>query len=328
VRRGLFLVWAAAAIAPAIALAGCGGSKAPSAPSTTAAAPSAPADSLPAGATLQAVSGETGRGAEGATVTVAGRSYSSATGSVTLAERVPLRAELGVVAPEMLERKTLVRDAATVRYTLWPSRSPTGLDEGYTQALVYSRSGTPSPLRRLARGTTRVTVVLSPELLDDQEAVAAHQEAAGRVTAASGGQVVYVLGSQRPTSGVYVEARLDAADPTCTGASVLAFDQDFTRNGEIVRSVMVYCDYRVARTPTVTHELGHSFGLSHSPDKGEVMYAFYNGHGAVDFSPRESLAMRLLLQRPGGNVFPDDDRAVTTSGALQTHVTVCPAGER
>ena len=46
------------------------------------------------------------------------------------------------------------------------------------------------------------------------------------------------------------------------------------------------------------------------------MYAYYNGHGAVDFSARESL--RLMLQRQAGNVFPDDDR--TASAATGAHL--------
>jgi hypothetical protein len=70
--------------------------------------------------------------------------------------------------------------------------------------------------------------------------------------------------------------------------------------------------------------MGHTFGLCHSPDKTELMYAYQNGHGGVDFSARESLAMRLMLQRPAGNVFPDDDRAATAAAADRTHVTICP----
>jgi hypothetical protein len=54
------------------------------------------------------------------------------------------------------------------------------------------------------------------------------------------------------------------------------------------------------------------------------MYAFFNGHGNVEFSAREALEMRLMLQRPGGNQFPDDDRRVSVTGATGTHVTVCP----
>ena len=45
------------------------------------------------------------------------------------------------------------------------------------------------------------------------------------------------------------------------------------RNGETVHALIVYCDPKSARTAVVSHEMGHTFGLYHSPDKGELMFA-------------------------------------------------------
>ena len=311
-------------------LGACGGHSpsTPSAPALPVATP--PPDSIAAGSVLQVVSGETAAPIDGATVTIAGKSYTSAAGRITLQERVPLRSEVGVVAPGMLERHTLVRDPAMTSFALWPTSSATGMNEGYTQAIVYTSGGDLSPLRRLMHGTTRVAVVLSADLQTDAEAVAAHQEAADRMTAASGGGVIYALATQAPTSGVWVEAKLGNGDQYCDQENILAYEQDFTSNGEIVRARIVYCDYRVPRTSTVSHEMGHTFGLGHSPDKAELMYAYYNGHGGVDFSARESLEMRLMLQRPAGNVFPDDDRtaAAATAAAERVHTTICRTSPR
>jgi hypothetical protein len=276
---------------------------------------------------LQIASGETGGAIDGATVTIGGQTYTSVGGRVTLTERAALRAEVGIVAPGMLERHTLVRDVNTTRFTLWPEQSPTGMNADYTQNIVYTHPNGPGPLRRLARGTARVVVIPADGLRGDLE-MQAHQEAADRVTAASGGQVVYVLGTERPASGTgYVETRIGGSeDSLCNESNVLGFEQDFTRNGEIVHSVIVYCDPASARNAVVSHEMGHSFGLHHSPEKGELMYAFFNGHGAVAFSAREGLEMRLMLQRPGGNVYPDDDRGVSGAGATGIFTTVCVAG--
>ena len=62
----------------------------------------------------------------------------------------------------------------------------------------------------------------------------------------------------------------------------------------------------------VMHELAHAFGLSHSLDSSrDVM-----GPGPddkVDYSDREKLVMRLMLQRPPGNQFPDNDRSVANA---------------
>src|SRR6185436_18187550 len=99
---------------------------------------------------------------------------------------------------------------------------------------------------------------------------------------------------------------------------------DFIRSAETVRAVIVYCDPKSARTAVVSHEMGHTFGLYHSPVSKELMYAFFDGHGAAEFGARESLEMRLMLQRPGGNQFPDDDRSVRATGVSGTHVIVCP----
>jgi hypothetical protein len=217
-----------------------------------------------------------------------------------------------------------LRDLSTTTFSLWPQTSETGMNTQFTQAIVYSHPDGPGPLRRLARGTTRVVVVPAENLRGEAE-MAAHQDAVDRITAATGGKVRYVLGTQKPVSGAYVETRLGGEDDDlCNKSNILGFEQDFVRNGETMHALIVYCDPKAARTAVVSHEMGHTFGLYHSPDKGELMYAFFNGHGNVEFSAREALEMRLMLQRPGGNKFPDDDRQVSLTGATGTHVTVCP----
>jgi len=79
---------------------------------------------------------------------------------------------------------------------------------------------------------------------------------------------------------------------------------------------------QAARDGTVTHETGHSFGLGHSPDSGEVMHAFKLSRQAENFGARESLVMRLMLQRHGGNRFPDNDRGVSSASSGEVTI-VC-----
>ena len=316
----------ALAAASLLWLAACGGSNSTEPTVATTPRSNPRPNELVAGTTLRISAGETGDGVDGAVVTVAGRSYTSAAGIVTLVETAPLRSEVTIVAPDMLERKTLLRDVATTLFTLWPRTSVTGVDEDFTRTLVYTRGDASlGALRRWRRGTTRVVVVPSEELRANDAAMAAHQDAVDRTTAATGGQVVYVLGDAVPATGGYVETRIGGeGDELCRTTNVLAFAQTFTNGGEIVRGVVAYCDPKAARNSVVAHELGHTFGLQHSPEKGDLMYRFFNGHGAVEFGPRESLEMRLMLQRPSGNVFPDDDRAVSAAAGAGAQLTVCP----
>ena len=179
----------------ALCLTACeGGGRAGTEPGAVSAAPPI---GVAAGTILQVASGETGEGIDGATVTIGGQTYTSAGGRITLTERAVLQSEMTIVAPGMLERRTLVRNLNATLFTLWPERSATGMDADFTQNIVYTHPNGPGPLRRLMRGTARVVVILAPELRGDAER-AAHEDAVNRINAATGGQVTYVLGTEKP----------------------------------------------------------------------------------------------------------------------------------
>jgi hypothetical protein len=83
----------------------------------------------------------------------------------------------------------------------------------------------------------------------------------------------------------------------------------------------VYCSVAAARSSTVGHELGHTFGLNHSEDDSDLMYGFFSSQRSNRYSPREALVMRLMLQRRAGNRFPDSDPDLT-AGARQSAESV------
>ena len=297
--------------------AACGGDRPPTSPTP----PTTMDDgSIPPGTALTIVNGETGAPVAGARVVVAGQDYASDTaGGVSLTARAARGSLVDVLAPAFFDRQTLLRSRADTRLTLWPRRSLTGLDETLTGHLVYTLTtdGAPyaeAPLRRPPFGTRTVTVALSAELAADPEAVGFHERAVGQLTAANGGQVSYVLGPAPPGMPM-VDVRFDPADPGCE-ERVRAFAQNSTRGGEVVSTRIVYCVDDAARSSTVAHELGHAFGLRHSPSSRHVMYGFHHRGGIAEFTDAEVLAMALMLQRRGNNRFPDDDRQSSASGDL------------
>ena len=306
-------------------LAGCGGGSAsPSAPGTVT------TDRLPAGTTITVVSGETAEAVGGARLVVAGRTLQAdGRGQATLTEAVSVGSLVDVVAAGFLDRQTLVRSDRLTRYVLWPRTSASGVDETFTAEIVYTAgtltppaSGS-TPLRRLRAGTTRAYLVVSEQIHIDDGANAAHEAAVNAINEALRGRVVYALAPSRPSEGVVFESRVDPNDQDCQGGQVRAFATVFLTGSEITGGRMVFCGLDAARTATVAHELGHTFGLQHSPDTRELMYMAFSASRNARFGDRESLAMQLLLERRGGNRFPDSDRDVSTS-AERTLTIACP----
>jgi hypothetical protein len=167
-----------------------------------------------------------------------------------------------------------------------------------------------------------VVVVPAPDILADDRAHEFHREAAAQLTAATSGAISYSLSATAPPSGVVVTTRVDPAASTCTGR-VRGFATVSLRGGDIVAGEIVFCDLSVARSATVAHELGHTFGLRHSPDARDLMFGTFLRGRTPELGPREVLIMNLMLRRPSGNRFPDNDRgAGAAAGARQVRI-VC-----
>lgn len=312
---------AVAALLASFALADCGGGTPAS--SSEDLPPSAAA---PPGTVLTFLSGETGAPVASARVTVAGRTHTTnADGQIILAEGAPPQASVEVEADGYLPRRTTTRDDG--RFTLWPAASLTGLDAEYSGWLVYTSSTShdaphgAQALQRLPASARQAFVLPSEDIRRDALAWAAHEDAVRMLNDALGDRVAYTLVAQRP-SGVVFETKLDPRNDHCKDR-VRAVTMTSLRGDEITGGTVVFCTLEAARSFTVAHELGHTFGLRHSQHGAEIMYGWFVPHDPGGFSPRETLAMSLMLQREPGNRFPDTDRSATASAARRREVTVC-----
>jgi hypothetical protein len=274
------------------------------------------------------VSGETGQPVAGASVTVAGRGLTSdASGRVALPERPATGALVDVVAAGFLDRQTLFR-TGTTRLSLWPRRSANGLDEDFTADVVYTSAAAAapvvgeSPLERLRPGVALATLVASAQILGDPAALGALEGAAGQVGVATQGAIVYQVSGANPGGGTSFEVAVDPDDDLCRSGRTRAFFRGRFVGDEIVGGRIVFCTLSTARSATAAHEVGHSLGLQHSRSASDLMYGTFVRGRATSLTPRESLAVRLMLERRGGNRFPDNDRGVSVAGPA-TRVTVC-----
>jgi len=277
---------------------------------------------------LTFVSGETQQPVVGAHVVVGGQVYSTDTSGRVFVD-APASA-LDVDAPGFLLRQAFL---APTRFTLWPRVSPTGLDEDATGRMVYgcNAPGCPTGGDPLVRLTARSAVIIpSATLMADEQARSALEEGAHLLSAATEGAVtVNLSGAGDPgITATMVTASVDPHDEAILAQGAGAVTRrELNGSTEIVRASIVFRSLDLARRlPLVLHELGHTFGLGHSPRVGDMMWNGPEIYGQFDYSPRERLAMALMLQRSPGNRYPDVDvRVASTRGvaAPRTSTWVC-----
>jgi hypothetical protein len=161
--------------------------------------------------------------------------------------------------------------------------------------------------------------------LQDPGAENTHRTAIDRLNSAIGGSMAYAFSSSMPVSGVSFSIQIDATDATCSAGPEVTRAATYVTllNAEITGGRFVYCNPASARDfRLVLHELGHAYGLYHSPSARDVMNCTVGR--PPEFAAREALLMALMRQRRPGNRWPDNDRlTVAPLHARDTVVFTC-----
>jgi hypothetical protein len=256
-------------------------------------------------------------------VTVDGATFmTNSAGQLTLPQRPAQKAPIDIIATGYLDRLTVFRSDET-RLSLWPRTSPTGLTEYDTMCLVYTNVrwdgegpllqigpiGEDSLRQRYSRAPVQVIYSVGFAGADAQ-AIDAQAAAVAALNEALGGGLTYLPPKFAEIPGsaageLHVVLTIDATHPACLSGFIAATGEP-PPTGPAAGTLRVnYCAIRYARSSWIPlHELGHTFGLRHTADGGDLMNT---GSAIRAFSPKERLVVRLMLQRRPGNIFPDTD---------------------
>ena len=174
---------------------------------------------------------------------------------------------------------------------------------------------------RLPSGTREIFIVPEERIRNDPAAMRTVEGGAALFAAITGGALRFTVAEQAPAGALSFPLTINPGDTRLVGAVAVASRQ--VRNSAIQGGEVVFATLGTVRTSTTVHELGHVFGLEHSRDGADVMSPGRASRvGVEEFSDREQLVIRMMMQRPPGNARPDNDRNASSAQSTTTVSTI------
>ncbi len=300
---------AAIAASTFLFLYGCGGDS-PSSPTTTPVAAAAQAST-----TLTVVSGEGGAPVSGAEVNVGGKSYTTKNNGTVGVSGILSNIDIDG-GNDFLRRQTLRRAEST--FSLWPITD--GITKAYLKGFIFSEYNPGARLIRLV--SEHVSLVLASDLKNDEDVIIAHLHAVSTLNTVQR-KIRFTLETEETVHGARIYCTVNPDFPYSGENWAALADRNFSGYA-IGGGQIVYSERRFAESRHIaTHELGHFFGLGHSKDPRDVMSVEWT-YAPTTFTLKEQRTMRMMLKRPPGTQFPDNDRdAIAQRVAPSTQVIVC-----
>lgn len=292
----------------------------PSGPSTT---PSATTTIVPASTVFTVVSGETGEPVAGAAVTVGGQTLETEGSGQVDAGDISIGVNVGVVAEGFLDRQTVYRGPTESRLVLWPETSDTGLTPEITRRLVYSGFGEDAVQGELSLSRfpvdETIVVLVDPEIPEDPRVDRIVEDSVDAMRAALHDRMTFTITRTRPSSGIVWHVRINPDSVSSEFIAITRWTFLGSERASAEISFRSLPDF-VENGRLLTNMLGTAFGLHDSDKPSDRMFFDWWRRQPNNFSPREGLIMRMMLERRAGNRWPDNDRSLGASSLRTTNV--------
>jgi len=174
------------------------------------------------------------------------------------------------------------------------------------------------PGDRLSRITDSVVSMVPGNGFGDSRARAILEQVANDMNDATHGAVHFQVTDRSGAVGAVVEYVTDDSRGNRAGYADRHFDENRITGGKVVVG-SGFAETGVG-FGLVLHETAHAFGLGHSNDPDDLMAS--PSQGGNHFSPKEHLAITMMLQRQPGTAFPDDDTQAQSSSNRRQTITV------